>query len=96
MVEGMSGLTVSTAERRATLGDRVLHDIALHLQVRGDVDRAVGDQQQPVVAWNIHDKGMADPARSAQTRLFGNDDPHQLIGMQAALHEDFQLARAYQ
>ena len=61
MVEGMRGVTVSTADRIATRGaaipmhvrevDRVLHDVALGFeQVGRDVHRGVGDQQRARIA----------------------------------------------
>ena len=56
MVDVISGVGVSTAERIATLRDRdaedlgevdrVLHDVALGDEVGRDVDRGVGDEER--------------------------------------------------
>ena len=56
MVEGIFVVTVSTADRIATRGvpiadlqeqvDRVLHDVALYIEIGGDVDGRVGDDER--------------------------------------------------
>ena len=56
MVEGIFDVTVSTADRIATAGraeadlgeeiDRVLHDVALGVEIGSDVDRRIGDEQR--------------------------------------------------
>ena len=78
-VDGISGLTVSTAARIATLGcsmpsalrevDRVLHDVGLVLSVGRDVDRGVGDQQQPRIGRHVHQEHVADAPRGAQAAV---------------------------
>ena len=103
MVDGILDVTVSTAERIATRGvprptcgeqvDRVLDDVALGVEVGEDVDRRVGDEQRLRIGRHIHDEDMADPPRRAQAGLADAvDRPHQLVGVQAALHQQLALA----
>ena len=84
MVEGTFGLTVSIAERIATrpgrreaLGkiDGVLNDVDLVLQRRRDVDRRIRDDERGVVAGNVHDEAVADPASGAQAPLASTTAP---------------------
>ena len=106
IVEGTLGLTVSIADRIATRTscepqrmrqiDRVLHDIDLVGEARGDVDRGVGDDQRVLVAGNIHHKAMADAARRADAGLARDNGAHQLVGMEAALHQGLGLALAHE
>ena len=96
-VPGIFGFTVSTAERMATFGariaqrvqhvHRVLDDVRLGHQVRRDVDGGVGDEERLVVGRHVHGEDMADPARAAQAALARHDGRHQLVGVQAALHQ---------
>ncbi len=70
--------------------DRVLDDVDLVFQRRGDVDRRVGDDQRFLVRRHVHDEAMADAARGAQPAFAADDGGHQFVGVQAALHQ--QLA----
>ena len=45
---------------------------------------------------HIHDEHVADPPRCAQSGRRRGDGPHQLIGMQAALHQQLALGLANQ
>ena len=76
--------------------DGVLHDVDLLLERRGDVDRGVGDDQRIEVVRHIHDEAVADAPLGADTAVAGNDRPHQLIGMQTALHQGPGLRLAHQ
>ena len=106
IVEGTLGLTVSIAERIATRTscepqrvrqiDRVLHDVDLLGEVGGDVDGGVGDDQRVLVAGHVHHEAMADAARRADAGVARDDGAHQLVGMQAALHQGFGLALAHE
>ena len=79
MVDGILDVTVSTAERIATRGDaeadlreqidRVLDDVALGIEIGGDVDRGVGDEQRLRMGRHVHDEDMADPPGGAQAGL---------------------------
>jgi len=66
-VDGIFGFTVSTGQHgNPRLGnadcagkvDGVLHDIHLRLEVRGDVDGGIGDEQGMVEAGHVHDKDV--------------------------------------
>ena len=106
IVEGTFGLTVSIADRIATRTsgkaqrvrevDRVLHDVDLVLQRRRDVDRGVGDDQRLGVGRHVHDEAVADAPRRAQPGVALDHRAHQLVGVQAALHQRLGLALAHQ
>ncbi len=53
--------------------DRVAHDVGLLGQRRLDVDRGVGDQQDPVVGGHVHHEDVADAPLGAQPGLRGHD-----------------------
>ena len=103
-VDWIFGLTVSTAERIATFGCSMprtcarsiafWHDVGLVLEVGRDVDRRVGDEQQPRVGGHVHDEDVADAPRGAQAGRRRHHRAHQLVGVQAALHQRLDLARA--
>ena len=76
--------------------DGVLDDVALDLEVREDVDGRIGHDEHLRIGGNVHDEGVADPARGAKTRRRGHDGPHDLVGVQAPLHEGLHLARTGQ
>ncbi len=75
--------------------DRVLQDVGLFLQRGGDVDRGVGDDQAVFAARHVHHEAMADAARGAQPGLAPHHRGHELVGVQAALHERLGLALAH-
>jgi hypothetical protein len=45
---------------------------------------------------HVHDEAVADPARRADSGLAGHYSPHQLVGVQAALHQRFGSAAAHE
>ncbi len=77
-VPGIFGLTVSTAERIATFGFAMPRMCArsiafwqmstLSSSVGIDVDRGVGDQQQPRIRRDVEHEHVRDAARGAQAR----------------------------
>ena len=71
--------------------DRVLDDVALGIEVGEDVDRGIGDEQRLGIGGHIHDEDMADPARRAQAGLARGHLAHELVGVQAALHQQLAL-----
>ena len=74
--------------------DCVLGDVDLVLQIGGDVDRGVGDQQQVIEARNVHDENMGQPPRAAQAAILLHDLMQQLVRVQMALHD--RLSQALQ
>ena len=79
------------AERMREI-DGVLDDVDLVLQGRGDVDRRIGHDQGRLMARHVHDEAMADPARRPQATVPADDSRHQLVRVQAALHQRLGLA----
>ena len=73
--------------------DRVLDDIDFGVEVRGDVHRGVANDQRVGIARHVHDEAVADPAGRPNAGLSRHHSAHQLIGVQAALHERLDLAR---
>src|SRR5215470_7482731 len=67
--------------------DRVLHDVALGFEIGENVDRGIGDEKRLRMGRNVHDEDVADASRGAQTRGPGCHLAHQLIRMQAPLHQ---------
>ena len=72
--------------------DRVLHDVALGFEVGKYVDGGVRDEQRLRIGRHIHDEDVADPARSAQAGLAGGHLAHQLVRVQAPLHQELAFA----
>src|SRR4029079_10653185 len=70
--------------------DRVLHDVAFDIEVGGNIDRRVGDEKRFRMAPQIHNEDMADPPSRAQASARRSDRAHELVGVQAAFHQ--QLA----
>src|SRR5271169_1288603 len=68
MVDGIFGVTVSTAERMATPRyaqaamrkqiDGVLHDIALGFKIGENVDSGIGDEERLRMGGDVHDKDV--------------------------------------
>ena len=77
------------AERMGKV-DRVAHDVCLLRQRRRDVERRVGDDERPRVGGRLHQEAMAHATAGAQRTA--DDRAHQFVGMQAALHQRFDLA----
>ena len=75
--------------------DRVLDDVDFRVEIGGDIDRRVGDDQRVRVAGHVHDEAMADAALGADPALPRNDRAHQLIRMKAAFHERFRSTGAH-
>ena len=71
--------------------DRVLDDVALGIEIGSDIDRRIGDEQRVRMGRHVHDEHMADPPRGAQAGRGGRNRPHQFVGVQAALHQQFAL-----
>ena len=71
--------------------DRVLHDVDLVLQGRHDVDRRIRNDQGFFVRGNIHHEAVTDPPGRAQAAFAADHRAHQLVGVQAALHQRFGL-----
>ena len=101
-----SELTVSIAESTATRTSAMPRACArsiafcrmstLSSSVGHDVDRGVGDDQGVLVAGHVHHEAVADAPRGAQPGLAPHHGGHQLVGVQAALHQRLGLAFAHQ
>ena len=76
--------------------NRVLADISLVFQRRSDVDRRVGDHQRLRIGGHRHDEGVADPPAGPQPGGRGDHGAHQLIGVEAPLHQRLGAGRANQ
>jgi hypothetical protein len=61
----------------------------LSFSVGRDVHGRVGDDQRVLVVGNVHDEAVADPPRGAKAGLPRNHRRHQLVGVEAALHQRF-------
>ena len=76
--------------------DRVLHDVALGIEVGEDVDRGIGDEQRLGVAGTSMTKTWLMRRVGAEAGRGGGDRAHEFVGMQAALHQQLALAFADQ
>jgi hypothetical protein len=76
--------------------DRVLQDVGLLLERRRDVDRGVGDDEAALMARHVHHEAVAYPARGAQAGIALHHRGHQLVGVQAPLHQRLGLALAHE
>ena len=74
--------------------DRVLHDVALRLEIGEDVDRRIRDEQSLGIGRHVEHEDMANPPSRAEPTLLGDDLVHQHIGVEAALHQAVRLAVA--
>ena len=74
--------------------DRVLDDVALVLQRGVDVDGSVGDKERPRIAGRVDRIDMAYAPVGAQAEIGVNNRAHQLVGMERAFHQRFDLAGA--
>ncbi len=72
--------------------DGVLDDINLGFEIRGDVDGGVGNDQGFRMVGNVHHKAVTYATRRAKSALALDDGGHQLVRVQAALHQGFRLA----
>jgi hypothetical protein len=57
-----------------------------------NIDRRICDEQRFGIGRYIHDKDVAYPPRRAQSRARRRHSTHQLVGMQAALHQELAFA----
>ncbi len=73
--------------------DGVLNDVAFGIEVGKDVDRGIGDEQGLGISRHIHDEDVADTPRRTQAGLARGHLAHELVGVQAALHQ--QLAPGF-
>jgi hypothetical protein len=71
--------------------DGVLDDVALGIEVGRDVDRGIGEEQRFGVGRHVHHKDVADASRGTQSGLRRGDFVHQLVGVEAALHQELAL-----
>ena len=74
--------------------DRVLHDVALFLEGRIDVDRGIGDEQRLRVVRHFEDEDVADPPLGVQPGCRTDDRAQQLVGVQAPFISARDLAGA--
>ena len=94
---GISGLTVSTADRTPTLGSVIPRDWARSIafwqmstfvtQVRCDVDRCVRHQQRVAEAGYIHHENMGEAASGSQPPFLAQRGAQQIVGVQMPLHQ---------
>ncbi len=103
-VAGILEVTVSTAARIATFGRSTPSEIArsmafwqmsiLSSSVGAMLIARVGDDEDLVIGGNVHDEHVTDAAARAQAGLARDDRAQQLVGVQAALHQELGLALA--
>jgi hypothetical protein len=70
--------------------DGIAHDVRLFRQRGGDVDGGIGDDERTRVRRRLHHEAMAHAAPAAKRA--GHDGAHQLVGVQASLHQRLDLA----
>ena len=102
IVAGIFELTVSTAARIATFGVSTPSDIARSIAFwqMSTLSSSVGAMlmaasvtiEHLVIGRHVHDEDVADAAARAQARLARDDRAQQLVGVQAALHQELRLA----
>ena len=73
--------------------DRILHDVALAIEIRKNVDGGVGDEDGLAIGRNIHHEHVADAPLRAQPADLRSNASHQLVSVQAAFHQHLALAR---
>ena len=66
----------------------VLDDVALGIEIGKDVDGRVSDEERFGIGRHIHDEDMADPPCCAQAGLARGYLTHELVRVQAALHQE--------
>ena len=76
--------------------DGVLDDVHLVFHGREDVDRGIGDEDGAIEARHVHDEAVADAPAGAQAGGALDHGAHQFVSVQAALHQQFGAAFAYQ
>ena len=74
----------------------VLRNIAHRLKRGRDIDRRVAHQQRPRIGRHIEGKHMTDPPLGADPVFLVQHRPHELAGIQAALHQGLDPALARQ
>ena len=73
--------------------DGVLDDVHLFFDIRIDVYCRVGNEEQSWVARRVDDEDMTHAPSRAEP-LFVHDRTHELVGMEAALHQRLDLVVA--
>ena len=66
----------------------------LSLERRRDVHRRVGDDQRVRMARHVHHEAVADAARGPEPGLSLHHRGHQLVGVEATLHQGLRLGVA--
>src|SRR5262245_6117828 len=69
----------------------VLHDVAFGIEIGKNVDGRVGDEERFGICRHIQDEDVADPPRRAQAGLARRHLAHELVRVQAALHQQLAL-----
>ncbi|CAM2147852.1 hypothetical protein PT2222_10312 [Paraburkholderia tropica] len=75
--------------------DGVAHDVGLVGELGEDVDGRVGDEERLVIRGHVHREHVREAALGAQAVRARSHFVQQFVGVQAALHEQFGLARAH-
>ena len=70
--------------------NRILNDVPLGIEIRKDIDGRIGDEERLRMARHVHNENVADPPGGSQTGTRAGNCSHELVGVQAALHQ--QLA----
>ena len=76
--------------------DRVLADIDLVFERRCDVDRRIGDDEDLVIGRHVHDEHVTDAPSGPQARLSRDNCAEELVGVQAAFHQELGVALAHE
>ncbi len=77
--------------------DRILANLRLGGEIRSDIDRRVGDADQPVMSRHLQKEQVTHPfVRHPQPGLRIEKNEHENVGVQIALHHDVGLAVAHQ
>ena len=71
--------------------NRVLNDVAFDFEIGKYVDRGVGYEKGLGISRDVHDKNMTDAPCGPKAGARCGNRPHQLIGVQTALHQQFAL-----
>ena len=73
--------------------DSVLDDVHFIFERRIDVDGGVSDKERPRIIRGVDNKHMAHPPGGPKLFLV-DDRAHELVGMETALHQGFDLSIA--
>ena len=76
--------------------DGILANLTLRGEIGGDVNRRIGDADQPVMFRNVDQKDVtAAPTGHAQAVVAVQNGAHEHIGVDIALHDKIGLAAAH-